>query len=213
MVDFGQEKIGIPGKIIAIEYDPFRTSFLALVEYENKKKGYVICPQGVAIGDPVLCAEKTDVVPGNRMKLVNIPVGTMVFNLEIMPGQGGKAVRSAGSAAKVLAHEDKYAHIEMPSKEVRKILSQCFATVGAPSHQEWRYVHMKKAGTSRKKGKRPTVRGSAMNPVDHPHGGGEGRAPIGLAHPKTPWGLPARGVRTRKRKYTNKFILQRRKKK
>lgn len=212
-VDFGQEKLGIPGKVSAIEYDPYRTAFLALVEYENGRKGYVLCPQKVSVGDAVICDESAPATPGNRMKLKNIPVGTPVFNIELVPGQGGKIVRSAGSEAKVLAHEGKYTHVEMPSREARKVLSECFATVGAPSHPEWRYVEWKKAGTARRKGRRPVVRGSAMNPVDHPHGGGEGRAPIGLSHPKTPWGKLAKGGRTRKRKSTDKFIMRRRKKK
>ena len=158
-------------------------------------------------------AESAPLTPGNRMKLKNIPVGTSVYNIELDPGRGGKMVRSAGSAAQVLAQEHGYTNLKMPSTEVRKVLGECFATIGMVSNQENRYYRVGKAGKSRLKGRRPHVRGSAMNPVDHPHGGGEGRQPIGLKHPKTPWGLPALGVKTRNRKkWTSKFIISRRKK-
>jgi len=213
LVDFGQEKEGVKGKVIAIEYDPYRTAFLALVEYENKEKRYRLAADGLKVGDEIICAEKTEIKTGNRMKIKNIPVGTMVYNIELEPGRGGKLVRSAGTGAKVLAHEKKYTNLEMPSGEIRRVLGECYATVGTVSYPEWRYVKIKKAGSNRLKGKRPTVRGSAMNPVDHPHGGGEGRAPIGLKHPKTPWGRPARGVKTRRKKWTDKYIIKRRKSK
>ena len=158
-------------------------------------------------------AEKAPILPGNRMKLKNIPVGTFVYNIELEPGGGGKMVRAAGTAAQVMAHEGKYTTLKLPSTEIRKVPSECFATVGVVSNPEHRFVVLGKAGRLRHLGRKPHVRGSAMNPVDHPHGGGEGRAPIGLKHPKTPWGKPARGVKTRKRKKTDKLIIQRRKKK
>ena len=214
IVDFNQNKIDIPAKVLAIEYDPYRTAFLMLLEYKDGEKRYCLAPEGIKVGEEVVCREKAVLKRGNRLKIKNVPVGTAVFNIELIPGQGGKIVRSAGSSAKVLAHEGKYTNIQMPSGEIRKVNSSCFATVGGVSHSEWRYVKIGKAGVSRRKGKRPTVRGSAMNPVDHPHGGGEGRASIGLKHPKTPWGKPALGVKTRKRKkWTNKLIIKRRQKK
>ncbi len=213
LIDFGQEKIDIPAKVVALEHDPYRTSFIALLEYEDGEKRYKLAPSGIKIGDKVICAEKAEIKPGNRMKLKNIPVGVMVYNIELVLGKGGKLVRSAGTAAKVLAQEGKYTHLEMPSKEIRMVPQDCYATVGAVSHPEWRYEIIGKAGRSRLKGIRPTVRGSAMNPCDHPHGGGEGKTPIGLKYPKTPWGKHALGVKTRKKRWTDKYIIQRRKKK
>jgi len=213
MVDFGQEKIDIPAKVLALEYDPYRSAFIALLEYQDKEKRYILSPQGLKVGGEVIISEKTPVSPANRMKLKNIPTGTMVYNVEIEPGRGGKLIKSAGTSAQVLAHEERYTHLKMPSSEVRKVLSECFASIGEVSNPEHRFIKLGKAGRSRWKGIRPTVRGSAMVPVDHPHGGGEGRSPIGLPHPKTPWGKPALGVRTRKKKSTDKLIIQRRKKK
>ena len=213
IVDFGQEKIGIKAKVVAFEYDPYRTSFIMLLEYEDGDRRYRLAPQGLKVGDEVICSEKAELKPGNRTKLKNIPVGTQVYNVELEPGRGGKMIRGAGGAAIILAHEGKYTHLEMPSTEVRKALSECFASIGAVSRSEHRYMKLGKAGKSRHKRIRPTVRGSAMVPPDHPHGGGEGKAPIGLKHPKTPWGKPAKGVKTRKRKWTDKYIIQRRKKK
>lgn len=211
IVDFGQEKIGKKGKIIAIEYDPNRTSLLALVEYEDGEKRYLLAPHGIKIGEEIICDEKTEVKIGNRMKLKNIPIGTQVFNIEIVPGKGGKMVRAAGTSAKVLGQEGKYTILEMPSKEVRRVFSECFATIGQVSHPDHIFEDIGKAGRKRLKGWRPVVRGSAMNPVDHPHGGGKGKAPIGLCHPKTPWGKPALGVKTRKKKWTDKMIIKKRK--
>lgn len=213
IVDFGQEKINIPAKIIALEYDPYRTAFLMLLEYNDREKRYQIAPQGIKIGDEIICQEKTEIRIGNRLKLKNIPVGTMVYNIELVPGQGGKIVKAAGAGARVLAHEGKYTNLEMPSGEIRKVFQECYATVGTVSNPERRYIIIGKAGKTRLMGIRPTVRGSAMNPVDHPHGGGEGRTPIGLKHPKTPWGKPALGKRTRKKKWTDKYIIKRRSKK
>lgn len=213
IIDFGQVKIDIKGKVIALEYDPFRTSFIALVQYDDGDKRYVIAPQGLKVGDEVICQESAQLKIGNRMKLKNIQVGTQVYNIEIDPGRGGKLVKSAGASARVLANEGKYTQLEMPSTEVRKVLQECFASIGTVSNAEHKYMKLGKAGRMRHKGIRPTVRGTAMNPVDHPHGGGEGKTPIGLKYPKTPWGKIARGVHTRKRVRTDKFIIQRRRKK
>ena len=214
IVDFGQEKIDKKAKVIALEYDPYRTAFLILLEYEDGDKRYRIAPFDLKVGDEVICSEKNEIKKGNRMKIKNILVGTIVYNIELEPGRGGKIVRAAGAGAKVLAHEGKYTNLQMPSSEIRKVLQECYATIGTVSYPEWRYVKVGKAGRSRLKGRRPTVRGSAMNPVDHPHGGGEGKAPIGLKYPKTPWGKHALGVKTRKKKkWTNKYVIKRRKKK
>jgi len=209
IIDFGEEKINIPARVIALEYDPFRSAFIALLEYQNKEKRYILSPQGLKVGDEVIISEKTPVSPANRMKLKSVPIGTIVYNVEIEPGRGGKLIKSAGTSAQVLAQEGRYTHLKMPSGEVRKILSECFASIGEVSNPEHRFIRLGKAGRSRWKGIRPTVRGSAMSPVDHPHGGGEGRSPIGLPHPKTPWGKPASGVKTRKKKWTDKLIIQR----
>ncbi len=213
IIEFSQTKLDIPAKVIALEYDPNRTAFIALIEYQDKAKQYVIAPQGLKIGDAVLFSEKAPLTAGNRLKLKNIPVGNNVYNIELEPGRGGKLVRSAGSSAQVLAQEGGFVNLKMPSTEIRKINDECFASVGIVSNPENKFYTIGKAGKSRLKGKRPQVRGSAMNPVDHPHGGGEGRQPIGLKHPKTPWGKPALGVKTRNRKkWTSKYIIQRRKK-
>jgi large subunit ribosomal protein L2 len=212
IIDFGQEKINIPAKVVALEYDPYRTAFIALLEYQDGEKRYVLAPQDLKVGNEVLTAEKTEIKPGNRMKLKNIPIGTLIYNIEIFPGQGGKLVRGAGTTAKILAHEGGYNHIEMPSKETRKIPEECFASIGSISHPEHRFEILGKAGRIRHLRRRPIVRGAAMNPVDHPHGGrGGGKRPIGLKHPKTPWGKIARGVKTRRRKHTDKYIIKRRK--
>jgi len=213
IVDFGQEKLDIRGKVIALEYDPNRTAFLALVEYEDGTKRYILAPTGVKVDQEITCAEKTELKVGNRMKIKNIPAGTEIYNIELEKERGGKMVRSAGTSAKVLAHEGRYSHIEMPSGEIRKILGDCFASVGQVSHPEKRFERLGKAGRKRLKGWRPTVRGTVMNPPDHPHGGGSGKSPIGMKHPKTRWGKPALGVRTRGKKWTDKLIIKRRKKK
>lgn len=214
LVDFGQEKLEIPGKVIALEYDPNRSAFIALLEYQDGQRRYILAPKDLKVGQEIIVSEKASLSPGNRLKLKNIPIGTLVYNIEIEPGKGGKLVRGAGTAARVLGQEGKHILLEMPSSEVRKISGECFTSVGIVSNPEHIYQEVGKAGRARLKGRRPTVRGSAMIPPDHPHGGGEGKAPIGLKHPKTPWGKPALGVKTRKRKkWTNKFIIQRRKKK
>lgn len=212
IVDFGEEKLGIKGKINALEYDPYRTGHIALIEYQDKTRRYILAPKDLKIGDEIICAEKTELRIGNRMKLKNIPVGTLVYNIELEPGRGGKLARGAGTSAKVLALEEKTCHLEMPSGEVRKVFEDCYASIGQVSHPEKKFEKIGKAGRKRLKGWRPTVRGTAMNPCDHPHGGGEGKTPIGLPHPKTPWGKPAFGVKTRnKRKWTDKMIIERRK--
>lgn len=211
IVDFGQKKLGMPAKVIALEYDPYRSAFLMLLEYSDGEKSYQIAPQEIKIGEQIICLEKSEIKIGNRMKLKNIPVGTLVYNVEIQPGKGGKLMRGAGTAAKVLAQEGNFSHLEMPSKEIRKVSRECFASIGQVSHPEKRFEKIRKAGRKRLKGWRPTVRGTAMIPADHPHGGGEGKAPIGLPYPKTPWGKPALGVKTRKRKQTDKYIIKRRK--
>ena len=211
IVDFGQEKLGIPGKVIAIEYDPNRTAYIALVEYQDGDKRYILAANDLKVGDEIICAERAEIKIGNRMKLINIPVGTQVYNIELESGKGGKIVRAAGTSAKVLAQEPPYTHLEMPSKEIRKVPQQCFASIGQVSHPEKRFEKIGKAGIRRLKGWRPTVRGSAMIPAAHPHGGGKAKAPIGLKHPKTPWGKPAKGVKTRKKKWTDKLIIKRRK--
>ncbi len=211
MVDFAQGKMDMPGKVIALEYDPYRTAFLALVEYSDGKKSYRLAPNGVKVGEEVIVAEKGEIKVGNRLKLKNIPIGANVFNVELMPGRGGQIVRSAGTSAQVLAQDGKYTHLLLPSKETRKVLSECFATIGQVSRPGHRYERLRKAGQTRLKGKRPQVRGTVMSPRAHPHGGGEGKTPIGMPYPKTPWGKPARGVRTRKRKWTDKYIIKKRK--
>jgi len=211
IIDFGQEKLGISAKVIALEYDPNRTAFLALLEYQDGEKRYRLAPKDLKVGDEIICQESAEIKIGNRMKLKNIPVGTPVYNIELEPGKGGKLVRGAGTSAKVLAKEGAFCHLEMPSKEIRKISSECFASIGQVSHPGKRFEKIGKAGRRRLRGWRPTVRGTAMNPPDHPHGGGEGKTPIGLLHPKTPWGKPALGVKTRKRKWTEKYIIKRRK--
>lgn len=214
IIEFSQTKIDSLAKVIALEYDPNRTAFIALIEYKDGKKQYIIAPQGLKVGDEIIFAESAKLNPGNRMKLKNIPVGTAVYNVELEAGKGGKIVRSAGSSAQVLSHDQGNVNLKMPSTEIRIFSGECFASIGMVSNPENRFYRVGKAGLSRMKGRRPHVRGSAMNPVDHPHGGGEGRQPIGLKHPKTPWGKPALGVKTRNRKkWSNKLILQRRKKK
>jgi len=211
LIDFGQEKLGVAGKVIALEYDPNRTAYIALIEYADGEKRYILAPKDLKIGDEITCQETAQIKIGNRMKLINVPVGTPVYNIELEPGRGGKIVRSAGTSAKVLAQEPPYTHLGLPSKEIRKVSQQCFASIGQVSHSEKRFEIIGKAGRRRLKGWRPTVRGTAMIPPSHPHGGGEGKTPIGLKHPKTPWGKPAKGVKTRKKKWTEKLIIKRRK--
>jgi len=210
LIDFGQEKFGIPGKVIALEYDPNRTAYLALIEYQGGEKRYILAPAALKIGDEIICAEKAEIKSGNRMKLKNIPVGTQVFNIELEVGKGGKLMRSAGTFATILAQDEGFTNLELSSGEIRKAYGESFVSIGQVSHPEKRFELIGKAGRRRLKGWRPAVRGTAMNPCDHPHGGGGGKTPIGLKHPKTPWGKTARGVKTRRKKWTTRFILQRR---
>jgi large subunit ribosomal protein L2 len=215
LIDFKREKKNIPARVKTIEYDPNRSAFISLVAYADGEKRYILSVQDMKLGDEIITADNAPIKPGNRLLLKNIPVGTFVHSMELNPGQGGKLVHSAGLAAQVTAQEGKYTHLVMPSSEVRMLLGDCMATVGTLNNPEHAFVNLGKAGRMRWLGVRPRVRGTAMNPVDHPHGGGEGRAPIGLRRgPKTPWGKQAFGVKTRKnKKYSDKFIIKRRKSK
>lgn len=209
VVDFKRDKTG-PASVIAIEYDPNRTARIALVRYEDGAKRYIVAPDGLAVGTVVHSQESGAIETGNAMKLGNLPAGTTVHNLETHPGRGGQLVKSAGVAAQVMAHEGNYTLVRLPSGEMRRLLSECMATVGQVSNPDHKNEKLGKAGRIRHRGRRPQVRGSAMYPAAHPHGGGEGRAPIGMPGPKTPWGKPALGHRTRNNKRTDKFILRRR---
>jgi large subunit ribosomal protein L2 len=214
IIDFRQDKFNIPAIIESIEYDPNRSVFISLARYQDGERRYILAPDTLKVGDEIVVAEQTPLKTGNRMTLKNIPVGTFVHNIELYPRGGGKIARSAGNYGQVTAHEGGYAHLTLPSTEIRMVQENCMASIGSLSNPEHRFVTLGKAGRTRWLGIRPTVRGSAMNPVDHPHGGGEGRAPVGLKSPKTPWGKKAYGVKTRKRKkYSDKFIIRRRKRK
>mgnify|MGYP001576586689 FL=1 len=213
LIDFKQFKIDIPAKVKALEYDPFRSARIALVTYPDGEKRYILAPEGFKVGSKIQTfSAKGSLEIGNRMKLKYIPQGTMVHNIELNPGQGGKIARGAGSSAQVLATEGKYTQLKMPSGEIRMVLAESYASIGQISNPEHIHINLGKAGRSRWLGRRPRVRGSAMNPVDHPHGGGEGAQPIGLTGPKTPWGKPARGVKTRKRKKKSDNLIIRRRK-
>jgi large subunit ribosomal protein L2 len=212
IVDFKREKHGIPAKVNAIEYDPGRTARLALLFYADGEKRYIIAPMGIKVGDTLLSGPNVEIRPGNCLPIANIPVGTMVHNLEIKIGKGAQLVRSAGAAAQLLAKEGEYAQIRMPSGEVRLIPQACYATIGQVGNLEHSNIKLGKAGRSRHLGIRPGVRGSAMTPRDHPHGGGEGRQPIGKPGPRSPWGKPTLGYKTRTNKQTDKFIVRRRSK-
>ncbi len=212
-VDFLREKLDMPAKVLAIEYDPNRTARLALLEYQGGEKRYIISPSGLRVGEEIVSSKnKVEIKIGNRMPLEFIPIGTMIHNIEIQPGKGGILARSAGMGVQLLAVEGDYAQIKLPSKEVRAIKKECMATIGEVGAKDRRLIRWGKAGRMRHRGIRPTVRGKAMNPVDHPHGGGEGLSPIGLKYPKTKWGKHALGVKTRKaNKWSDKFIIKRRK--
>jgi len=209
VIDFKRDKFGVPGKIAAIEYDPNRNARIALLHYADGEKRYIIAPQGVSVGTEVVSASHADIKPGNAMPLGAMPTGTGVHNVELRPGKGGQLVRAAGGSAQLLAKEGKYALLRMPSGEIRKVLLTCRATVGAVSNPEAARIQIGKAGRTRWLGFRPHVRGVAMNPVDHPMGGGEGRT-SGGRHPVTPWGVPTKGKRTRNNRRTDGFILKRR---
>lgn len=213
VVDFKRDKVGIPASVAAIEYDPNRTARLALLNYADGEKRYIIAPLDLRVGDKVLSGPTAEIRPGNCMPISNIPVGTMVHNIELYEGRGGQLVRSAGGSAQLLAKEGDYAQVRLPSGEVRLIRQQCTATIGQVGNVDHGNVKLGKAGRKRHLGVRPTVRGSAMSPRDHPHGGGEGRQPIGMPGPKSPWGKPTLGKKTRRNKKTDKFIVRRRGKK
>ena len=212
VVDFRREKIGIPAKVAAIEYDPNRTARLALLTYADGEKRYILAPVGVKVGDTLVSGPQAEIRPGNALPLANIPVGTTIHAIELKPGKGAQIGRSAGSSAQLLAKEGKYAHVRMPSGEVRLVLQECMASIGQVGNVDHSNVKLGKAGRARHMGLRPEVRGSAMSPRDHPHGGGEGRSPIGMPGPKTPWGKPALGYKTRRNKSTNKMIIRHRSK-
>lgn len=209
VIDFKRNKIGVPATVATIEYDPNRTARIALLHYADGEKRYILAPVGLGVGDTVVSSAHADIKPGNCLKLKHIPLGTILHNVELRPGKGGQLVRSAGVGAQLMAKEGKYATLRLPSGEFRKVLMECRATVGQVGNAEHGNRKIGKAGRSRWLGRRPKVRGTAMNPVDHPHGGGEGRT-SGGRHPVTPWGFPTKGKRTRKNKSTDKFIVKRR---
>lgn len=209
-IDFKRDKKEIEGRVASLEYDPNRTANIALIVYPDGEKRYILAPAGLKVGDAVVSGEKVEIRDGNAMPLKNIPIGFPIHNIELFPGRGGQLVRSAGVAARITAKEDDYVHLQMPSGEVRKILKECRATLGQVSKIEHAAVKLGKAGRKRHMGIRPAVRGVAMHPAAHPHGGGEGRSGIGMKSPKSPWGKRTLGKKTRKRKYTDKFIIKRR---
>ena len=209
VIDFKRSKRGIPATVTAVEYDPNRSARIALLTYADGEKRYILAPVGLSVGEKVACGPEADIKPGNALPLINIPVGTMVHNIELQPGRGGQIVRSAGMTAQLLAREGAHAQIRMPSGEMRLVLVECYATIGQVGNAEHENENVGKAGKSRWRGKRPAVRGMSMNPFDHPHGGGEGRSGAG-GHPQTPWGKPTLGYRTRRNKKTKNMIVRRR---
>jgi len=215
LVDFKQDKIDMPAKVLSIEYDPYRTTYIALIEYEDKEQRYILAPEKLNVGQEIITSGKGELKTGNRFKLKNIPFGLPIHNIELYPGRGGQLVKAAGSSATIVGkdEDEKYVHIKMPSGEIRKINSECFASIGTLSKPEHTLVKIGKAGRTRWLGRRSKVRGKAQAPVAHPHGGGEGQNPIGLPSPKSPWGAPTLGKKTRKRKISDKMILKSRKKK
>ena len=211
VIDFKRNKLDVPATVMTLEYDPNRTAFIALIQYEDGEKSYIIAPDGLKVGYIVMNGPNADIKPGNALPLSAIPVGTVIHNIELYPGKGGQLVRSAGNFAQLIAKEGKYGLVRLPSGELRNIPLNCYATVGQVSNIDHENVKIGKAGRKRNMGWRPTVRGSVMNPNDHPHGGGEGRAPVGRPGPVTPWGKPALGYKTRnKHKASDKFIVRRR---
>jgi large subunit ribosomal protein L2 len=213
VIDFKRDKDGIPGRVATIEYDPNRSANIALINYADGEKRYILAPKGIQVGQQIFSGEDADIKTGNALPLMNIPVGTVIHNIELKPGRGGQLARSAGAEAQILGREEKYVLVRLASGEVRLILGTCRATVGQVGNVEHELIRIGKAGRSRWKGIRPTVRGSVMNPNDHPHGGGEGRAPIGRKSPMSPWGKPTLGKKTRQRnKQSDKFIVRKRKK-
>ena len=213
IIDFKRRKDNVPARVVSIEYDPNRSANIALISYKDGEKAYIIAPKGLTVGTIVESGENVDIKVGNTLPIMNIPVGTAIHNIELKPGKGASLARSAGASAQILGREDKYVLIRLSSGETRKILGTCKATIGTVGNEDYGLVKIGKAGRTRHKGFRPTVRGSVMNPNDHPHGGGEGRAPIGRSGPMTPWGKPALGYKTRKnKKASDKYIVSRRKK-
>ena len=211
IIDFRRDKTDMPATVLRLEYDPNRSAYIALVEYEDKERRYILAPVGLNVGDKVVSSAAADIKPGNTLPIANIPVGTIIHNIELQPGRGAQLVRSAGAAAQLMAKEGALAQVRMPSGEFRYVRMNCMATIGQVGNLDYANIHIGKAGRTRHMGIRPTVRGSVMNPNDHPHGGGEGRAPVGRPGPVTPWGKPAMGYKTRKSKNpTNKFIIKRR---
>jgi large subunit ribosomal protein L2 len=211
IIDFKRNKDGIPARVATIEYDPNRSAFIALVVYADGEKRYILAPVGIKVGDVLVSGKDADIKPGNALPLLNIPVGTTVHNIELAAGKGGQMVRSAGTSAQLMAKEGNYATLRLPSGEMRYVRIECRATIGVVSNQTHEIIKIGKAGRKRHMGIRPTVRGSVMNPVDHPHGGGEGKSPIGRPAPVTPWGKPALGYKTRKsKKYSDRLIIKRR---
>ena len=211
IIDFKREKLDMPATVLTIEYDPNRTAHIALVQYEDGEKRYILAPYGLNVGDVIVSGEGADIKPGNCLPIANIPLGTMIHNIELIPGRGGQLVRTAGGAAQLMAKEGASAQVRLPSGEVRYIKMGCRATIGQVGNIDQSNVNRGKAGKTRHMGVRPTVRGSVMNPCDHPHGGGEGKSPVGRPGPVTPWGKPALGYKTRKKKNpTDKFIVKRR---
>ncbi|MDR1753867.1 MAG: 50S ribosomal protein L2 [Eubacterium sp.] len=214
VIDFKRNKLDMNADVLTIEYDPNRSAFIALVQYEDGEKRYIIAPDGLKVGDVIRAGKDADIKPGNSMALKDIPVGTVIHNIELYPGKGAQLVRSAGNMAQLMAKENKMALVRLPSGELRNISDKCMATIGVVSNLDHSNVSLGKAGRVRHMGIKPTVRGSVMNPCDHPHGGGEGRSPIGRPGPVTPWGKPALGYKTRpKKKASDKFIVRRRNKK
>lgn len=210
VIDFRRDKRNIPAKVAAIEYDPNRNARIALLYYQDGEKRYILCPAGLTVGTTVIAGEDSPFEVGNALPLGSMPLGTMVHNVELVPGKGGQIVRAAGASAQIVAKEGDFVTLRLPSTEVRMIRRECYATIGAVGNAETRNISLGKAGRKRWLGRRPEVRGSVMNPVDHPHGGGEGRAPIGRSGPVTPWGKPALGMKTRKKKASNALIVRRR---
>lgn len=211
VIDFKRDKINVPGKVAAIEYDPNRSARIALINYADGEKRYILMPLGLKVGDTIISSDTADIKPGNTLPLANIPVGTIIHNVELTLGKGGQMARSAGSGAQLMAKEGKYASLRLPSGEMRMVLQGCKATIGQVGNTDHENISLGKAGRSRWKGTRPTVRGVVMNPRDHPHGGGEGKSPIGRKTPSTPWGKPALGTKTRPKKASDKLIVRRRK--
>ena len=210
IIDFKRNKFGIEGTVASVEYDPNRSSNICLINYADGEKRYILAPKGIKVGMKVICSENADIKIGNALPIANIPVGTTVHNVELKPGKGGELARSAGSSVQILGREGNYVLVRLTSGEVRKVLGTCLATVGEVGNEDYGLVKLGKAGRKRHMGVRPTVRGSVMNPNDHPHGGGEGKAPVGRSGPMTPWGKPALGYKTRKKKASDKLIVRRR---